>query len=76
MPTVSVDPRASVFGSTLPQPEAMGFKYTVSVYGRFALTDEAREWRVYWGGESVLKALYHLWLAKRAGFGCVKLECR
>lgn len=33
-------------------------------------------WLQIYAGNSIMKAVYHLWWAKRQGWGCIKLEWR
>lgn len=62
----------------------MGSKYTVQAWGQHwkdvGLKDQSYSYLVLWSGQSLLKALWALWMAKRQasskGWGCVTLECR
>ena len=51
----------------------MGYTFEVNAW-------ECVEDRCYWlqiyAGNSIMKAVYNLWWAKRQGWGCIKLEWR
>jgi hypothetical protein len=53
----------------------MGNKYSVLVLRR-PYEGAPYDFILEWGGESFAKALIELWLARRMGYGCVRLECR
>lgn len=56
----------------------MGNTWTVTVWTnrpRWHGDDDYREER-YCGTQSLLRALWRFWQAKREGYGCVKLEWR
>jgi hypothetical protein len=53
----------------------MGSKYTVEAWGKH-FGDSEYSLLVMWAGQSFIKALFHTWKTKRAGFGCVTLSVR
>lgn len=54
----------------------MGNTFTIEVWGPFDHRNADYAYAEFWRGDSPLAALWHLIRAKRAGFGCVKLEWR
>jgi len=54
----------------------MGNKYTVEAWGRHGGEHEPYSMAVVWQGESLIVALYSLWISRRAGYGCVTLSVR
>ena len=53
----------------------LGSKYTVQVWGKHFGSNEY-SYIVFWGGQSLPRALVALWKASRMNYGCVTLECR
>jgi hypothetical protein len=54
----------------------MGAKYTVQAWGKhFGDADGYQNLATY-QGNSLLRALWETWKARRRGFGCVTLEIR
>jgi len=53
----------------------MGNTWEIYVW-KFVGKRPAFQYVIYWQGESVFKAIYKMWRAKREGFGCVRLEWR
>jgi len=58
----------------------MGNKYTVQVWGQHwkdvGLNDQSYSYRQVWAGQSLVRALWELFKARRLGFGCTVLEVR
>jgi hypothetical protein len=53
----------------------MGYKYEVNVW-ESAMGSNHFYWLQIYTGESLFKALYNVWWAKRQGWKCIKLEYR
>jgi len=53
----------------------MGNRYTVNVWGKH-FGESVHSFLQVWGGESLLRALWETFKARRQGFACVKLEIR
>ena len=57
----------------------MGHRWTIEVWApevKDARFGYGYKYRIWWDGESIITAICKLYTAKRAGFGCVKLEWR
>lgn len=56
----------------------MGYTYEVHVWDGPIGSDNYGDykWLQIYCGESVLKAMYYMWWAKRNGWKCIKLEWR
>lgn len=52
----------------------MGWKFEVDVWD--GPVDGTFNWLQIYAGNSMLKAAYNLWWAKRNGWKCIKLEWR
>jgi hypothetical protein len=52
----------------------MGYTYEINVWD--GPIDGDYKWLQIYCGESVLKAVYYMWWAKRNGWLCIKLEWR
>jgi hypothetical protein len=52
----------------------MGWTYEVNVWNYPA--HGSKEWLQIYAGESIMKAIYEMWWAKRKGWKCIKLEYR
>ncbi len=52
----------------------MGWTYEVNVWD--GPIDGPYNWLQIYAGESLLKAIYMVWWAKRNGWKCIKLEYR
>lgn len=52
----------------------MGNEFAVNVWD--TPKDRDYYWLQIYGGDSIMKALYNLWWAKRQGWKCIKLEWR
>jgi hypothetical protein len=52
----------------------MGWKYEVNAWDR--AVDGPYYWLQIYTGESLIKAVYNMWWAKRQGWKCIKLEYR
>lgn len=52
----------------------MGWKYEVTVWGKHF--DDEYSHLTVWGGQSIVRAMFELWKAKRKGFGCTTLHLR
>lgn len=51
----------------------MGWRFEVNVWNH---SDDGYHWLQVYCGESMIKAMYKMWQAKRHGYGCIKLEWR
>ena len=51
----------------------MGYTFEVNAWDR---NDDGYYWLQIYAGNSIMKAVYNLWWAKRQGWGCIKLEWR
>ena len=52
----------------------MGWTYEVNVWD--GPTDGPYKWLQIYAGESIIKAMYNMWWAKRNGWKCIKLVYR
>jgi uncharacterized membrane protein len=53
----------------------MGYKWEVNVWDS-AVDSDYFYWLQIYAGDSLLKAIYYMWWAKRNGWHCIKLEYR
>ena len=51
----------------------MGYTFEVNAWDR---NDDGYYWLQIYAGNSIMKAVYNLWWAKRNGWKCIKLEWR